>query len=285
MGWLMAGYMASAHGGTDEAEDAFDRAAGRFRAVGDRWGLSQALTGLSSVAEARGELDRQTQALREALQQVELLGAREDQSRLLITLGSLEAMRGDREQGLAQVDEGMRVARELGSADALASGHFWKGSLARRLGNLTEARHQFERGLAIFGDENRMHPVRAMALVGLGFVAEQAGDLPVARARHLEAAGQILALPFMPIWTPAMLANVVDGLAGVALAGGDAEEAALLVGAASGMRTIELRGDARWDVDRIIETARRALGEERFTQTHERGAAMTYEEILARITT
>ena len=96
---------------------------------------------------------------------------------------------------------------------------------------------------------------RTATLFGLGKVAEADGDLDGARSLHRQAvevataAGSIVES-----------ARAVEALAGLALLEGDAPAAALLLGAAAGLRGILTKDDP--EVSRTAAAARAALGEE-----------------------
>jgi hypothetical protein len=87
-------------------------------------------------------------------------------------------------------------------------------------------------------------------------------------------------------WTsdPRAVALALEGLAGVACASGDAERAALLLGAAGEMRESAggpLPPAERVDVDRTEAAARRVLGEARLGECMERGATLSAEQAVA----
>ena len=77
------------------------------------------------------------------------------------------------------------------------------------------------------------------------------------------------------------MASVAEGLAGVALFDDDGERAALLLGAGLALRGMSVAGDP--DVARTSRRARELLGDAAYTSAHDRGAAMSREEILALI--
>jgi hypothetical protein len=105
-------------------------------------------------------------------------------------------------------------------------------------------------------------------------VAEAEGDAVGAGSRYREAlaisAGDMRAV-----------ANVAEGMAGIAIFDDDGERSALLLGAGLALRGISVAGDP--DVARTSRRARELIGDEAYTSAFDRGAAMSRDEIFALI--
>jgi hypothetical protein len=77
------------------------------------------------------------------------------------------------------------------------------------------------------------------------------------------------------------MAAAVEGLAGVELLGGDPKQAALLLGAAAGLRGSTVAGDPH--VTGVRAAAVAQIGEVAFESAYRRGAELGREEILAMV--
>jgi tetratricopeptide (TPR) repeat protein len=158
--------------------------------------------------------------------------------------------------------------------DRLADAHRGLGELARLRGDLARARRLCEQALAEcpsgwFAADT----ARAEILVALGKVATAEGDAAAARDRHRQA---LLAAGHGGFMVAAAMA---EGLADVALLEGDAEQAALLLGAGTVLRGASVPGDP--DIARVAAATTARLGEAAYQRAYRRGAAMTYEQALA----
>jgi len=154
-------------------------------------------------------------------------------------------------------------------------------ALARSRGDLARARQLYEE--AARAAPEQLAPMKARALVGLGFVAELEGDPERAASLHRLAVEVVRAGPTPSIlWNRLVLAQALNGLAAAAAAQGSAERAAVLLSAASSLRgQAPLSTVEQADIVRVEERARRDLGAERFKQARRRGAAMSREAVLA----
>ncbi len=74
--WLMTAGMAENHGNFDEMRIAAAEAVDRFRALGERWGLSMALRTIGNIQVFDGDLDGAVAAFTEASQLLAELGHR-----------------------------------------------------------------------------------------------------------------------------------------------------------------------------------------------------------------
>ncbi|WP_405799649.1 hypothetical protein [Streptomyces sp. NBC_01506] len=111
-----------------------------------------------------------------------------------------------------------------------------------------------------------------MILAELGFIAELRGDARASLALHIE--GWTTALG---TGDPRAVALGLEGLAGALAAGGRAEPAAVLLGAAATARAATgapLPPAERGDVDRIAESVQQALGQGEFEAAYARGRAL-----------
>jgi predicted ATPase/DNA-binding SARP family transcriptional activator len=222
-------------GSADDGIAAGDRAAAEFERLGDLWGVSAVrahqahnLRAAGRLADALPVYDQALEVARRAglYNTVQLAGAEAGLAHLAI---------GDEERARALLEEARAVARRFGyrGGEGLAAVGF--GHLARRAGRLEEAEAAFADGARLLRGVGSM-PYLAWALSGRGYVRELMGDLDTAEECHREVQAIWRALP-----DPNIGALALEGLAGVALARGDAEQGARLLGEARELRTCHHR--------------------------------------------
>ncbi|MEU7578505.1 BTAD domain-containing putative transcriptional regulator [Streptomyces sp. NPDC041068] len=252
------------------------RGAELFRELGDGWGELQTVTPLAVLAEIKGEYAEAVRRQEEGLRIARELGLAAEVSARLSGLGRLALLtrewdRADELHTQARelaVEQGYRYG-EIHSDMGLALG-------ARRAGDLESA----ERYLLRIRDRHAevSSPTGDHLLQAeLGFLAELRGDVEGARSHHVRALELAKSLA-----EPRALALALEGLAGVAALSGEAEEAALLLGAADAARRsvgAPLPRAERMDVDRITASARTALGEAGFTEAFTKGSALPPENL------
>ncbi len=271
----MAGALLLNLGEVAEAEAELDRALVGFRELGERWGWGQVLLARAELSAGRGQKDVAVAALEEAREIFEGIGDREDVGQLVIRLAVERARAGETEQAKELLALGDRIAHEVGAEDQKLFVRHILAEIARWQGRLDEARElldaviaDFERGGVPIGQRH------AILLVSKGELEVAAGDLESARRCYRRALSKALESRDRPV-----TARVVELLADIALAEGDAERAAALLGTAEVLRGMADEADV--DVVRVRETARAALGDEGFAQAYRRGTARSREEVLA----
>jgi tetratricopeptide (TPR) repeat protein len=240
--------------------------------------MAYALDTLAFTAEAEGDYRRAVALVEEATVLADELGLPEFKAALHARLGTLLSLQGQHRRAQAVLGQALAEAEQLGWRAGVAWVRGLAGLAARCRGDLDEARAQLERAL-VWSRETDASPVAAPALACLGFVLELQGDLMAAGSVHREGLDHAARTG-----DPRAVALALEGLAGVAGASGDAERAALLLGAASGMRESAggpLPPTERVDVDRIEAAARRALGEARLAEVLRRGAALSTDQAVA----
>ena len=269
-GW---GYLRMFSGDVTGAAEAFDAGIAGFRAVGDRWGLAGMLTAQARLAAWQGDDDRSLTLADEAYELVRRLDAVEDLADLLCLRAERMTRAGEFAQARACYERAGEFARRSGAPETVAQVRHGFAELARLSGDLAEARRQGESALSACATESfGAHTARSHVLVGLGRVAEAEGDVAGAASRYREA----LALSEGDVRAVAVVA---EGLAGVALGSGDAERAAVLLGAGTALRGMSVAGDP--DVARVAAGVRERIGAEAYASAFERGAGMSREEALA----
>ena len=280
MGWMMAASAAENDGSLAEMRRCAAEAVQRFRVLGERWGLSTALRTIGEVATLDGDLDGAVVAYTEAGRMLAELGHREDLSQVTLRLAEIAARRGDvaraRELSasarLAVESDGSPIDRGIAAA--------WWAAFEVTWGDIDAARPlqaDTERLLTRFGPE---HPARehleAMVAATATLIAIEDRDLRAAREHATRSYRAAVAAHDMPL-----LASASGSLAGLALALGQPERAAELLGA----RTVVRGGDDPTDpmTAKLLPLLRAALGEDRYDRAVLRGKALGRAEAIERL--
>ncbi|MER6077285.1 BTAD domain-containing putative transcriptional regulator [Streptomyces sp. NPDC001833] len=255
------GFRAQFTGRPRESEEYFVRALAGYRATGDRWGLANCLDPLGMLAHARGESERALELLDEGLAYVRELAAPEETADLLRTRATVLLHRGDTAAAVAHFDEALALARGAGLPDKVAAARRGLGDAARLSGNTARARVHYENALQECAANWFSVGETVRSLIGLGRTAAAEGHTEEARDWFRQAAELAVEGP-----GDLELADAAEALASVA---GSAEEAAELLGAATGLRGGRTEGDP--DVVRVEREARAKLAAEAYDRAFERG--------------
>ena len=252
----------------------------RFRELGDRWGMVQALELLGTVDVVQGRYQRAEARLGEALRCAWELRVPTELVVQQCRLASLAVAQGDLDRAEARLERAFAAAQEFGIGGAAAFAHAGLALMAQRRGDLERARQQHQQALALRQRHGTRSPVGPLLLGWLGTVATQQGNLADAAGSY----GEMLEWTRLHGDSPSGAAGALEGLAELAGAEADPERAALLLGAAAAARRsagVPLSPGERVDVDRIAATAREALGEEGFARALARGEALPLQQALA----
>lgn len=276
--WMMRATLAENDGEVAVLRVAAADALRRYRALGERWGLSNALrlTGMLCVLD--GDLDGATAAYTEALAALKELGSRDDEFMLRLQLADLATRRGDLvlaresfEAAVAAVQTSGWGPDEAIILAACARFEVATGSTAR-------ARDLHASAAARLRGISRTSPVwhhlstivdSAGAMVALGD-----DEFAVARARATAARKTAVAAGDMPL-----IASVALVAAEVALATGDLAGAARLLAAAAVVRGAD--DPTAMEVRSLRERLRLALGDVTFAESQAQGAQLSRAAALA----
>jgi predicted ATPase/DNA-binding SARP family transcriptional activator len=256
--------------GDREADMYLEAALAEFRALGERFGTSFALTELADRITVRGEFTEACELYEQAVVVVTELGATEDVIRMRSRQAMLHWMAGDRDASAAALAEAERQAEQVTWPSALVEVAFSKAELARWSGDAAQARRQLDLATSLLGADAERATIRASEHDLLGYLAE---DVDQAREHHAAAvaaaaeAGQ-----------PLQIAGVLVGVADLALRRDQPEQAARLLAAAAGVRG--LPDGAHPDVLRIEQETRRRLGDTRFAEAVAEGAGAQWPQVV-----
>jgi len=276
------GHLAIHAGNIDEAAAELAGGYTGFQAVGDRWGMIVCLGGLAEVAMARGDWAEAVRALEEGRRYAAEGLAGNWAEMMLMPLGKARAGLGDLEGARSDLEQGVRTAGRIGEHDDEVSGYLGLSDLARRGGDLAQARRLLKSALEITEPRARqpvMGPVTARTFSRLGCLAEQEGDLAAAagwHARAIEAAAATEAA-FLP--NNPLLAEVTEGVAALAAARGEHTRAAELLGLAHALQGY--RNAASLEVTRATAAAAAAIGDQAYAAAYARGQRLTRDDALA----
>ncbi|MEU7900822.1 BTAD domain-containing putative transcriptional regulator [Nonomuraea sp. NPDC049152] len=253
------------------AEDDLERAVAGFRRLGDRWGLSEALLTLAGVRVAQDRPAADLVAEASALT-IGWVSADEAIS-TLTTVSLLRAQGGDLEAAAADLARARAVMSDETSDHVVFRLRLGEADLARLTGDPRAALAIYEELMATVPAMEDVLPQQvSWALTSYGRTLLETGDLRGAREQLMLAVDAFGAAPDLPI-----LASALAGFAAVALASGDAERAAVLLGGASTVYGGVSGGDT--EAARTIADTRAALGDTAFEAAHERGVRMSRDQL------
>jgi hypothetical protein len=256
--------------GGREAEAHMELALAEFRTLGERFGISLALSELAGQLAMRGEFAGACEYYEQAIAVLTEVGAVEDVIEVRTQQALLYWLNGDRDAGAATIAEAERSAEGVTWPYALVNLALAKSELARWGGNAEEARHQLGIATTVLGDDAEQATIRAGIHDVLGYLAD---DLREARA-HRVAAWQAAS----EAGHPPLIAQVLVGVADLAVRLDQYEQAARLLAASVGVRGLPDRSHP--DAARIERDARRHLGEARFAEVTQEGTQTSWSQLV-----
>ncbi len=256
-------------GGRD-ADAYLEMALAEFRAIGERWGISFALTELADRIAVRGEFAGACEYYEQAIAVVTEVGAIEDGIRMRSRQAQLYWLLGDQDSSAAAIADAERYAERVTWPDALAELAISKAELARWDGDAEEAYQQLGVATTMLGDEAERPDIRAVTHDLLGYLAGDLGEASAHRTAACQAASEA--------GHALLIAQVLVGVADLALRRDQYEQAARLLAASAGVRGLPDRSHP--DVARIEQIARHRLGEARFAEAAREGAQASWRELV-----
>ncbi|WP_250031043.1 BTAD domain-containing putative transcriptional regulator [Paractinoplanes maris] len=251
-----------------EAEHHLESGLAEFRELGERFGIWFGLTELAERVAARGDFAAARDLLDEAITAVIEVGSVEDTIRMRGRQAQFSWLLGDEAATATAMAEAQRYAERVTWPDALAELAIVKAELARWRGDAGEVRRQLGIATAVLGDgaEVVVHDM-------LGYLAD---DLEEARAHRVAAFRVASGAGYAPF-----TAQILVGVADLALRQDDPRQAARLLAASVGVRGIEDRSGP--DAARIERAARSRLGDGGFAEAAREGRLTDWRQ-LAEVT-
>jgi predicted ATPase/Tfp pilus assembly protein PilF len=271
-GTLMAlGLVVEFQGDYRTAWSVLEESLSLFRALGDGWGVANTLGNLAVTATRHGEYARALVLYEEALMQARAVGDRRGIARWLNGLALSLASQGEYERAQAFLEESLAVSRAQGDLRSTAASFNDLGEIAREQGAYVRAL-----GLQLqLGDGWGI----ANSYRNLASVATEAGD----EERTPDLLLRSLAL-FQALGDRWGIAQCLE-LGGRLTAGRErwAEAAQLLAGADALRRSIDTQLDPNelGVHERLLQTVRTALGEERLSTLTIIGNALELGDLVA----
>ncbi|TDD70700.1 helix-turn-helix domain-containing protein [Jiangella aurantiaca] len=175
-----------------EREADLTQALAEFRAVGERWGISYALTTLADLYARRGELKRAIEQYEQAIVAISEIGTVDDIVMMRSRLAQLRWLAGDRAGSAAEVARAERDAEQVAWPDGLAIMALHRAGLAIWASDTVTARQQLARARALLRDVP-VHPVfRAIMLELQAWLDAEEGRWDAAAAARAEALAAVL---------------------------------------------------------------------------------------------
>ena len=229
---------------------------------GFRWPCPSWRTRLAMRGEFAGACEHYEQAIAVVTE----VGAIEDVIQLRTQQALLYWLHGDRDSSAAAIAEAERCAEGVTWPYALVELALAKAELARWGGNAAEARHQLGIATALLGDDAEQANIRAGIHDLLGYLADDLREARTHRVAAWQAASEAGHAP--------LIAQVLVGVADLALRRDQYEQAARLLAASVGVRGLPDRSHP--DAARIEQDARRHLGEARFAEVTREGTQTSW---------
>jgi predicted ATPase/DNA-binding SARP family transcriptional activator len=281
--WLVAAtWMVCAAAAENDGDVAGMRVAGargleRFRALGERWGLSGALRIDGEVRLLDGDLDGAAAAYAEAAAVLSEIGSHDDELHMGMRQAGIAMRRGDYSAARELFAAAWQRAEEEAWALEQAIVATWYGMFEFQAGEVERARNMYATAevkfaTVITGLPVRHHVHALMQALGVE-IAIADDDLALARERAAVAYGAAVQAQDMPL-----LASVAWSLADLAIAAGQPERAARMLGAAAAVRGAEDPGEPA--VIRLAARLRAALEAERYASAYAAGRQMDRAEAI-----
>ena len=244
-----------------DADGYLETALAEFRATGERYGTSFALTELAERLAVHGEFAAACKLYEEAVTAVTEVGAVEDAIRMRSLQAKLYWLADDREASAAAIADAERRAERVTWPDALAELALAKAELARWDGDAEQARRELGVAASLMAGETEQPNIRAVTHDLLAYLAE---DLEESRAQRAAAYQAATEAGYAPL-----LAHTLVGLADLALRRDRPEQAAQLLAASASVRGLPFSSHP--DVARIERETRGRLGDAKFAEAAQDG--------------
>ncbi|HEU5471164.1 MAG TPA: BTAD domain-containing putative transcriptional regulator [Actinophytocola sp.] len=239
-----------------DADAYLETALAEFRALGERWGISFALTELADRIATRGEFAGACAYFEQAIVVVTEVGAIEDVIRMRSRQAQLYWLLGDEEASAAAIAEAGRCAERVTWPSALALLALSKAELARWRGDTAQAHQQVGVATTLLGEQAKQPNIRVMTHDLLGYLADDLETAREHRSAAFKAASEAGHAP--------LVAQVLVGVADLAVRREQWEQAARLLSASAAVRGLPDRSQP--DVERIERAVRSRLGDVGFAE-------------------
>ncbi|WP_133781047.1 BTAD domain-containing putative transcriptional regulator [Kribbella sp. VKM Ac-2571] len=256
--------------GDPDADRAVATAVEEFRTIGERWGMSFALTELADRVAVRGEFAGACEYYEQAIAVAAEVGATEDVVRMRSRQAQLYWLADDQEASATAMAESLRQAERVAWPEALVELALCKAELARWSGDAEEARRQLDLATTLLGHEAERPNLRVTIQDMLGYLAADLDQAWQHRSAAFQAASESGHAPG--------IAQMLVGIAELALRTDQDEQAARLLAASAVVRGLPDRSNP--DVAEVERETRRRLGDAKFTEATEEGRQASWRELV-----
>lgn len=260
----------------DAVEHACGEALSSFEQLDDSWGMAWALRLRGQAMGSRGRFEEAARLHERGLQLFRSVGDSWGMSWELYFLGAIARSTGDHEGARSYYEEALRFFRDSDEQAGIAHVLQELAELTRIEGDFTSAGELFGESLILLEAVGDKH-CSAASLTGIGIVAHHQGNQEQALARLTDSIRLCRRLQH-----PVGAAWAVQALAKVLAARGDAQEAALLLGAVHSLRQsadAPLSGADEKDLEDQIHAIRSSVGATRFQAQWSKGRALDLQAV------
>jgi predicted ATPase/transcriptional regulator with XRE-family HTH domain len=263
----------------EEADRLFKESLVLLQDAGDRSGMLGVLRGQAELEYIRGDYPAAGGILEQALALAQTLGNTHDIALCKARLGWYALLRGELIAAQALLHEALTLQQLLSNRHGSAISLGYLGMLALERGDAAEAHELFEQSLVLFEQLARNPRIGSM-LTRLGQARFSAGDVRGAEEAYLAS----LRVE-RPLANRQRTAACFEGLAEVALARGQPERTAHLLGAAAQvlgeLPPSPLPPSLAAQREHVAPAARQALGEDAWAAAYASRQSLTLEEAIA----
>jgi predicted ATPase/DNA-binding SARP family transcriptional activator/Tfp pilus assembly protein PilF len=272
------GFAAMEQGEYAAAQAYFEESLTIQQEIGDRRGIAISLGYLGNVVQHQGEYAAARAYYEESLPILREIGDQKDIAGAFIDLAGLALDQGEYAAAQAYGEESLAINREIGN-------RAWEVISLNNLGNIARCQGEYAAARTLLEECQRLSRELgdrqgiASSLKSLGDVECDLGEAAAAQAYYVES----LRL-FEVLANRIGAAESLEGLAAVMLGRAEGEKAAHLWGASHALRErigAPMPFHRRAKVDRQVEQARSALGEDAFAVAWEAGSVMTQAQAVA----
>ncbi len=240
--------------------------------------LASAYRGISSLSWSRGDFDAAVMFAEKGLEIAFETGDKKLIIDALHSVGTAKHNKGDFAGAQKFSEDALTMAREAGETFAAAELANALGELARHRDDYPAAQKLYEETLML-ARQNGFQQLNMLAAINLAAVACQLGDYQASHTYTLESM-QISE----ELGSSVSVGYALERFAALAVIGGEMERSARLSGAmeaiydAAGYRIEEVD---RLFLERYLDEARSAIGEERFALAQRQGRALSVKDAIA----
>jgi len=272
-----AGVLAFQQGDYDVARSMAEQSLILHRELGDIPGVISALNGLGSVAQTQGDFTAARHYLLETLQMARQLGDDWRIAILLSNLGVIECELQDFAAARTLHEEALALSQAANDTYAMARALNNLGNVARYQRDHVAARSYLGESLQLqVGLENKRG--MAYSLINLGHVARDEGSYEEGLGRYREA----LAL-LKEIGDKGIIAECLEGIAGIVGMLGKSSRAVTLFGSASALReavAVPISPAERPIYEQYLSAAHEEISEEDWLVAWREGQTMSLDDAL-----